>query len=337
MNPTNILETGFGFWKSKVLLTAVEMGVFTALSDGPRTGQELGDMIGLHPRGIHDFLDSLVAMKFLDRSGLGESGQYSNSAEAEHFLSEKSPRYIGGILVMLNARLFRFWDALPEALRTGQPQNEIKHSKKGVFEELYADAPRLEQFLGGMAGISRINFEAFARKFDFSGIRSMCDVGGASGLLCIECARVHPDIQYTTFDLPPVEAIARRQIAAAGFEGTIRPVSGDFFKDPLPRADLITMGLILHDWNLKRKKQLIRAVWEALEPGGTFVVIEHLIDDERRENLQGLLMSLNMLIENGDAFDYTGAQFREWCLEAGFTEVEIMPLAGPVSAGIARK
>jgi hypothetical protein len=97
------------------------------------------------------------------------------------------------------------------------------------------------------------------------------------------------------------------------------------------------MGLILHDWNLDRKMHLIRSAYEALPEGGAFIVIENLIDDARRENAFGLMMSLNMLIELGDAFDYTGADFAGWCREVGFQEVEILPLAGPASAGVAYK
>ena len=214
---------------------------------------------------------------------------------------------------MLNARLFKYWNDLPEALRTGMPQNETKHGQKGVFEELYAELPRLEQFMGAMTGLSRINLEAFAAKFDFSKFNTLCDIGGATGLLCIEAARKHPHLQCISFDLPPVEPIARKYIAAAGLSDRIRTAGGGFFKDPLPKADLITMGMILHDWNLEKKMHLIRAAYDALPVGGALVAIEALIDDARRENLFGLLMSLNMLIEFGDAFDYSGADFRKWC------------------------
>jgi hypothetical protein len=336
-DPTHILKTGFSFWSSKVLLTAVDMGLFTSLGDRKMTATELGEKLELHPRAFYDFFDALVAMGFLNRDGDGPEGKYFNTPEGAHFLNENSPNYIGGILVMLNARLFRFWHDLPEALRTGKAQNESKHGKKGMFEELYADVPRLEQFMGAMTGISRINFQAFAEKFDFSPYRTMCDVGGATGLLSIECAGRHPHLKCISFDLPPVEAIAKRHIAKAGLEDRVTTASGDFFRDPLPKADLITMGMILHDWNLEKKMHLIRSAWDALPEGGAFVVIESLIDDARRENVQGLLMSLNMLIEFGDAFDYSGADFRSWCLEVGFSRVEILPLAGPSSAGIAIK
>jgi hypothetical protein len=336
-DPSAILQTAFAFWSSKVLLSAVELNVFTALGSRRLTGQELGDAVGLHPRGIADFLDALVAMKFLLRDGDGPNARYANSPATAEFLVQGSPRYVGGILEMLNARLFRFWHDLPEALRTGKPQNEIKHTGAAMFDELYSDPPRLEQFMRAMTGLSRLNFEAFAQKFDFKPYHTVCDVGGATGLLAIEIAKRHAHLKCTSFDLPAVEPIARRSIAEAGLSGNVTAASGDFFKDPLPKADVITMGMILHDWNLENKMRLIRAAYEALPSGGAFVVIEALIDDARRENLFGLLMSLNMLIEFGDAFDYSASDFQQWCQTVGFKRFEKIHLAGPHSAAIAYK
>ncbi len=336
-DPSPILQTAFGFWSSKVLLSAVEVGLFTVLRDRKLTGAELAGEIGLHPRAISDFFDALVAMKFLERDGDGAAARYFNTPLTELYLDRNSPRYIGGILEMLNGRLFKFWNDLPEALRTGKPQNETKHGGKGMFEELYAEPARLEQFLGGMTGLSRLNFEAFAERFDFTQFKTLCDVGGATGLLSIEVAKRHPHMRCISFDLPAVESIAARSIAAAGLSDRVSAAGGDFFADPLPKADVITMGMILHDWNLERKMQLIRAAYEALPAGGAFVAIEALIDDARRENVFGLLMSLNMLIEFGDAFDYTAADFETWCREVGFQRFEVIHLFGPSSAAIAYK
>jgi predicted O-methyltransferase YrrM len=337
LNPTSILQTAFSFWGSKVLLTAVEVGLFTTLGSRRLMGEELGNELRFHARANPDFFDALVAMQFLGRDGDGPQSTYFNTPEGSMFLDAASPRYIGGILVMLNARLFKFWNDLPEALRTGRPQNEVKHGQKGMFEELYSNLPRLEQFMGAMTGLSRINFETLAEKFDFSQFRTLCDVGGATGLLSIEVAKRHPHLMCTSFDLPVVEPIAKKHIAAAGLESRVSTASGDFFKDRLPKADVITMGMILHDWNLEKKMHLIRSAYDALPPGGALVAIEALIDDARRENVQGLLMSLNMLIEFGDAFDYSGADFRRWCGEIGFKQFEVITLTGASSAAIAYK
>jgi hypothetical protein len=326
-----------GFWPSKTVLSAVELELFTNLGAEAMTGEELGEQLGLHPRAIYDFLDTLVALRLLERDGDGSDGRYRNTEETATFLDKRSPAYIGGILEMSNARLYRFWGDLTEALRTGKPQNEVKHAGKAMFEELYSDPARLEQFMKAMEGISRGNFQALAEKFDFSKYKTVCDVGGATGQLCRILAGRHPHLQCTSYDLPVVAPIAEEAIAAEGLTDRVAAASGDFFADPLPQADVVTMGLILHDWNLDRKMHLIGSAYEALPEGGAFIVIENLIDDARRENAFGLMMSLNMLIEFGDAFDFTGADFADWCREVGFREVEFLPLTGPASAGIAYK
>jgi hypothetical protein len=336
-DPSHILEVGFGFWGSKVLLTAVELELFTKLDDKSLKGEPLREALGLHPRGIWDFLDALVALGFLNRVGNGADALYSNTSETGMYLDKNKPAYIGGILEMANQRLYGFWNDLGTALKTGAPQNEIKHSQKPMFEVLYEDKARLEQFMDAMRGISSRNFQVFAEKFDFSQYRTLCDVGGATALLSSLVAKQHPHMRCTTFDLPAVEPITRKWIEKAGLTEQITIRSGDFLKDPLPRADVITMGMILHDWNLEKKKHLIRLAYEALPENGVFVAIENLIDDERRSNAFGLLMSLHMLIEFGDAFDFTGADFWEWCREAGFKRYEVMHLAGPCSAAIAYK
>jgi hypothetical protein len=331
------MQIGMGFWASKTVLSAVELELFTHLGDEPLTGEAVGERLGLHPRAIYDFLDTLIALGFLERDGDGSEGRYRNTPDTAVFLDKRSPAYIGGILEMANARLYRFWGDLTEALQTGEPQNEVKHTGKPMFDELYSDPARLEQFMGAMAGISLGNCHALAEQFDFSRYGSVCDVGGATGQLCRVVAARHPHLRCTSYDLPVVAPIAERAIAGAGLSDRVSTASGDFFADPLPHADVITMGLILHDWNLERKMHLIRAAYDALPDGGAFIVIENLIDDARRENAFGLMMSLNMLIEFGDAFDYTGSDFAGWCREAGFREIEFLPLTGPTSAGIAYK
>jgi len=331
------MEVGMAFWPAKVLLSAVKLGVFTVLGGDAKTGAELTGELELHDRANPDFFDTLVALRFLQRDGDGPGSHYRNTAETALFLDKNSPAFIGGFLEMANDRLYPFWNDLPEALQTGKPQNETKHGGAGVFEELYSKPERLEQFMDAMAGISMGNFQAFADKFDFSPYKTLCDVGGAAGTLSMIIASKHPHLTITTADLPPATAIAEKKIAAAGLSDRLSAVSIDFFKDELPKADVITMGMILHDWNLENKMMLVRKAYDALPEGGAFVVIEALIDDARRENAFGLMMSLNMLVEFGDAFDFSGADFNGWCRDAGFKSTEVIHLAGPASAGIAYK
>jgi len=227
--------------------------------------------------------------------------------------------------------------ALGEGLLTGEPQNETRHGETPMFEELYRDPDRLEQFMRAMSGLSRPRFQALAEVFDFTRHGSVADIGGAAADLSVVLAERHPHLRLTTFDLPEVAPIATRSVAAAGLSDRVSVAAGDFFRDPLPKADVLTMGMILHDWDLDAKLHLLRAAYDALPPGGALVAVESLIDDARRENTFGLMMSLNMLIELGDAFDFTGAEFRSWCEEAGFRRFEVIPLAGPSSAAVAYK
>ena len=332
-----IMQVGLGFWPSKVLLTAVEFDLFTVLGAGPQTGEELRARLGWHARGVHDFLDSLVALGFLEREGDGPGARYRNGPDAAAHLDKRQPGYMGGILEMANARLFRYWADLGEAMRTGQPQTEIKHRGESIFAELYKDPDKLRQFVDAMTGLSGFNFRKLAEVFDFSRYGTLCDVGGAGADLSISAARRHPRLRCISFDLAPVEPIAKARIAAAGLGDRIRTATGDFFEDPLPKADVITMGMILHDWNLERKQALVRAAYAALPAGGAFIAVEALIDDARRKNVMGLMMSLNMLIEFGEAFDYTAADFQGWCRAAGFRRFEVLPLVGPSSAAVAYK
>lgn len=336
-SPGHILQVGLGFWASKTLLSAVELELFTALADGPRTATELERSLGLHPRSSRDFLDALVALGFLERHGDGEVARYANTRETATFLNRHERAYVGGLLQMASHRLYEFWGDLTEALRTGLPQNEIKSSGKPVFEAIYASPERLESFMRAMASVSVGPAMALAEKFDFAKYRTMVDAGGATGVLSMCVARRHPHITATTVDLPPVEPIAKKAIESAGLGDRVKTASIDFFVEPLPKADVVTMSNILHDWDLPRKMHLLRAAYDALPEGGAFIAIENIIDDARRENAFGLLMSLNMLIETPGGFDYTGADLARWCREVGFRTIEVVPLAGPASAAIAIK
>jgi len=240
------------------------------------------------------------------------------------------------MLEMLNSRLFGFWNNLTEGLKTGKPQNEAKNGES-LFAALYADPQRLETFLSAMHGIQAANFAALADKFDFSRYKTYVDVGGAKGSLAVAVARKHAHLQCKSYDLPIVLPIAKRNLESLGLAQRVEAVAGDFFAEPLPNADVISMGNILHDWNLEKKRFLLKRAFDALPAGGALIAVENIIDDARRKNTFGMLMSLNMLVETGDGFDYTFADFQGWAKEAGFSRCELVPLVGPASMAIAYK
>lgn len=337
VDPSKIMLVGMGFWASKTLLTAVNMGLFTYLAQGDTSGQDIRQKLGLHERSLYDFLDTLVALGFLKRRGLKETAIYSNANDSDLFLDKNKPNYIGGILEMSNNRLYPFWHHLEEALKTGLPQNEVKAGGKPVFEELYANEEKLREFLRAMGGIQMGNFMAFANKFDFSSYKTFCDIGGAGGYLSAQVAMNNHHMYCISFDLPPVSPIAIENIGNMELADKVSIQSGDFFKDEFPKSDVIAMGNILHDWGIEKKKILMKKAYEALPSGGSLVVIENIIDDNRNENAFGLMMSLNMLIETSEGYDFSAADFDDLAKEIGYSETSIIPLAGPSSAVIAIK
>ena len=337
INPSKIIQVGMGFMASKTLLTAVNMELFTLLANGGLSGKEIQTKLGLHEKSLYDFLDTIVALGFLNRSGLKNTSVYSNSEDANLFLDKNKPSYVGGILEMSNNRLYSFWSDLEEGLKTGKPQNETKHGVNPLFEGLYSNKERLREFIQAMGGVQMGNFITFSREFDFSNYNTLADIGGSGANLSIHVAKANPHMNCVSIDLPPVYPIATENIRKMGLESRVKALSGDFFKNEFPNADVITMGNILHDWGLKDKKMLIKKAYNALPKGGALVVIENIIDNDRKENAFGLLISLNMMIETPDGFDFTADDFNGWAKEIGFSSTHLLPLTGPASAIIAIK
>jgi hypothetical protein len=332
VTPDAIMQLGFGYWGSKTLLSAVELGLFTELAKGPLALDDLRARLNLHERSARDFLDALVALGMLHR----ERGTYLNTPATDLYLDQAKPTYMGGMLEMMSARLFRFWADLTEGLRTGQPQNEAKHGGD-LFDTLYSDPRRLEQFLSAMTGLTLGIAHAMAAKFPWAQHQSFVDIGVAQGGLPVVLAQAHKHLTGVGADLPVVRPIFERYVAAHGLQDRLKFARLDFFKEPLPRADVVIMGHILHDWDLPTKRMLIAKAYDALPVGGAFIVFEAIIDDERHNNAFGLLMSLNMLIETRGGFDYTGADCAAWMREVGFRQTRVEHLSGPDSMVIGVK
>jgi hypothetical protein len=332
-NPEHILQVGLGFWSSKTLLSAIELEVFTELAKRPLALPDLQGRLGVHARSARDFFDALVALGFLERNG----DVYRNTPATDLFLDKRKPSYLGGMLEMCNHRLYPFWGHLTEALRTGRPQNEARDGSQSLFEALYADPARLKEFLRAMTGLSHGSNIAMAKSFPWAPYRTFADIGTAQGDLAVQIATHNPHLQGIGFDLAEVAPIFEEYAEVNNVTARLRFQAGDFFKDSLPKVDVITMGHILHDWNEDVKEMLIRKAYDAVPDGGALIVYDAIIDDDRRRNAFGLLMSLNMLIETHDGFDYTGADCSDWMKRAGFRETRVEHLVGPDSMVIAIK
>jgi hypothetical protein len=319
-----IEQVAFGFMASKVLFCAIELGVFTELAKGPLRAEEIQARLRVHRRSASDFLDTLVALGMLERNG----ELYSNSSETDFYLDRNKPTYIGGFFEWWNVREYPVFGSLSEGLATGNPQNEIKRGEDDWVEAIYASPDRLRMFLRGMTGHSLPSAMAIARKFPWSKYKSFADFGPAEGCLAVQVALANPHLTGEGFDLPTVGPIFDEYVASFGLRDRIRFCAGNFFTDPLPAADVLVMGMILHDWNLETKRQLLTKAFDSLPKGGALIVYEHLIDNERRKNVAGLLMSLIMLLETQGGFDYTGADCCGWMRDAGFSETYVEELTG---------
>ena len=323
----HIMQVGTGFWASKTLLSAVEMELFTELAKHPETLADLSSRLRLHPRSARDFLDALVALNFLER----RDGTYYNTPSTDLFLDKRKSSYIGGMLEMANQRLYRYWGNLTTGLRTGEPQNEVRTGEGDPFNQIFADPERLRGFLRAMTGFSHGANKVIAEEFPFAAYKSAVDVGTAEGGLAVEVARANTHLTGVGFDLPVVQPHFEAYVQRAGLADRVRFQAGSFFDHAIPRADVVMMGHILHDWNLAEKMMLLEKAYAALPKGGACIVYEAIIDDKRASNAFGLLMSLNMLIETPGGFDYTGADCSGWMKKVGFARTRVEHLIGPDS------
>jgi hypothetical protein len=316
-----IMEIGHAFRASKTLLSAVELGVFTALASGPLDLETLRQRLDLDARGVRDFLDALVALELLLRH---QDGRYANTSETDLYLDCNKPSYVGGVLESANARNYGVWGSLTAALRTGKPQSDL--SMVTNFSALYADDRLREIFASAMTARSRPVAVALAARFPWQDCSTLIDIGGSQGCLPVTIALAHPHIRGGGFDLPQLAPLFDGYVREHALSERLRFYPGDFFNDPFPAADVLVLGRVLHNWDLAAKKMLLKKAYDVLPPAGALIVYERLIDDERRVNASGLLSSLHMLLMSPGGFDFTGADCVSWMRETGFRDIRVEPL-----------
>jgi hypothetical protein len=330
VTPNAILQLGTAFFGSRTLLSAVGLGVFTELAAGPLDGETLRLRLGLHDRAASDFFDALVALRMLERTDEG----YANAPASALYLDRNKPSYVGAWLEMADRRLFRIWDSLTAAMKSGRPQNEFGDADP--FAAMYANAAALESFAKEMTAVSLPVASALAEAFPWQRYETFIDIGAMQGAVPVLLAKRWPHLAGGGFDLPQVRPIFEAYVSTHGLGGRLQFHPGDFRREPLPAAAVLIMGHILVDWDLSMKKQLLQRAYAALPKGGALVIYDMLIDDDRRENAMALLMSLNMLIETAGGGTYTGADCIGWMRSAGFADVTVsrLPAAHSMLVGI---
>jgi hypothetical protein len=332
VTPDRLLSIGSGYRCAKVLLTAIELDLFTLLAREPCTAEDLARRLGLHTRAARDYFDALVALGLLERN---DHGCYANTAEAALYLDRAEPGYLGGMFDQFNTREYQMWSRLSDALRTGEPQAGSTSAEH--FAAIYNDPERFRTFVNAMTAGSLPAATAIAEKFPWSACRTLMDIGTAQGCLPVQVARRHPHISGGGFDLPELSTAFCDHVHANKLSERLLFKPGNFFQDDLPAADVLVLGRVLHNWDLATKKMLLRKAWQALPKGGSVIVYDTLIDDERRSGVDGLISSLNMLVWTAAGFGYSGAECMSWMREAGFGDTRLEPLVAGQSMIIGRK
>ncbi|MEU0564225.1 methyltransferase [Nonomuraea sp. NPDC005983] len=312
----SLIKTATGFYEAQALFAAVELGVFARVSSGPVPLSTLQDDLGLHANVAADFLDALVAMRLLTRTDAG----YAATPAARAYLTPGAPEYIGGFLTLNQRRLYPAWGDLTSFLKNAE---NLAHGAKvdDPMPALYATPQRTRSFAEGMDGYATLLGRPLSEKFDWASVKSFADLGGCRGMLTTRVAAAHPHLQGVTFDLAPLNPLFDELVASVtgttDLASRVRFQAGSFFTDPLPETEVYIIGHVLHDWVESKRREIIQRAYDHLPAGGTLLIYDSMIDDQREESAFGLLMSLNMALLSG-ASEYTMAQGQGWLREAGF-------------------
>lgn len=329
LSATPIMNMVYGLWVSQTLVTAHERDVFGRFAKRPgMTSAELAGDMGLEERPVEQLVTACAGLGLLERDGEG----YRNTPMTDRYLLRGGEDYVGGWVEIVSRHDYPGWLRLDEALRTNRPTAWDSEHRNSLFDD--ENPVVVESFWEGMSAISRPTARALADAVDLSGDLSLLDVGGGGGAYAIELSRAHPSLRATIFDLPFVCDLTRKKVEQAGFGNRISFAAGDFFTEPLPAdQDVVLLSMILHDWDVDQCKSILSSCYQALAPGGRLLISELLVADTKDGPLDATLMSLCMLVETFGR-NYTGAEYRDWLLETGFTDVEVRPFAAPAANGV---
>jgi SAM-dependent methyltransferase len=321
-----LLRLGNAFCDAKALLTAVDLDLFTSLHDAPGTVEEIRDRLGLHGRGLSDFLHLLAALDLLEKSG----DRFGNAPGPDRHLVKGQPGYIGGFLLRSDRNLYPAWGKLGEALRTGKPQSGAS------FEEMTQNPAVLRQFIGMMDALNQQLTAELQQTFQFQRYGSVLDLGGCRGNLVTQLVQPHPQLTGRVFDVPAMRPFFDEVAAERGVADRVEFFGGDFFVDEIPSADVVIIGHVLHDWDAEQRGQLVRKAFDAVSPGGALVVYDRMLDEDAR-HVENLVISLDMLLVTDGGSEYTAEELIGHASAAGFTDITASPLGDYDTLVVAHK
>lgn len=327
--PERIVEMGMAFWSSRLILTAIECGVFSKLASGPLTEHELTEALGWHSRAAGTALDALVAAGLLKRD---TAGRYANTVRTAMFLDRTKPGYVGGLLELSGQRLYSLWSGLDDLLRTGRPAAEEERGENEFFSTLYSDPVALRDFLAGMTGISTGEATLLAARFPWKRFHTFVDIGSAQGALPVRLALSHRHLRGAGFDFPAVRPVFEEYVASFGLDDRLDFIAGDFLEAPLPPADVISFGHVLHGRNRAIRRELAAKAFAVVPPGGAVIVYDAMTCPGRKRHFTSLLSSLNIMLESREGYESSIAECAEHLRDVGFVRIKARHLIGPTTA-----
>jgi ubiquinone/menaquinone biosynthesis C-methylase UbiE len=319
LSPAPIMELATAFQRSRPLLTAFELDLFTALASEARTSEEVAGAIGADPRATDRLMNALVALDLLEK----ENGRFRNSPQAEKYLVKGRPDYLGGL--GHTNHLWDTWSRLTSVIRAGHPEGAGNTDQRGD--------DWLRPFIAAMHMRAGQGAHQVVGMLDLDGVSRVLDVGGGSGAYAMAFVRARRGISAVVFDLPKVVPLTRMYIQQEGLTAEVGTVEGNYLQDSLGEGyDLVFMSAVIHSNSVNDIRLLFGKAARALRPGGQLVVQEFLINEDRSGPLQPALFALNMLVGTPEGDTYTESEVRGWMAEAGFGHIR--RIDAPIGTGL---
>lgn len=320
-NPEKILKIGVDYWSSQVLLCAIELQIFTALAEGPLTLEEIIEEFNLNDRLARDFLDSLVALEFLQKDDI----YYSNSSDSDYYLDKNKQSYLGSVLTLGQ---YQLWGSLIDKL-TSIDSKELQTGGSNYYRELYKNSDIIEEYAKSMSTLNLGANISIAENFPWENVESIVDLGCSEGGLLLQILQRYRNIKGIGIDLPELKECFLTNMKNFSLENRAIFYAADFNNESIPSAEVFTVGHILHALSPNDRNRLLRKLYELLPIGGYVIIYEHIVDDDRSNNVFSLLMSINMQLESNGHGSLTGEDWTKVLNAIGFMEVYIEPLLGP--------
>jgi ubiquinone/menaquinone biosynthesis C-methylase UbiE len=312
MTEESIRATAYAFQGSRILLTAYELGIFSVVSDRTVSSHDVAGALGTDWRATDRLMNALAAMGLLAK----EQDTFRNSPSASRFLVPSGPDYMSGL--MHTVHLWDTWSTLTEAVRTGTsvPARQRHREDPTIWTEA---------FIAAMNDRARKQAPVVAAQMTLREGMRILDVGGGSGAFAAAFVRAQSGVTATVFDLPEVLPLTGKYVGAEGLLAQIELVAGDYLTDELPVGfDLVFLSAIIHSNSPDQNRKLLQKCSRALNPGGTLVVQDFIMDENRTDPPAGAFFALNMLVATAAGDTYRESEIREWMKDAGLSEMQRM-------------